>query len=562
MLFSFRFSLPSTIRSGYTSLYPVPTHPRYILLSKIAQRRLFMDSDLPGSEAVPDEREAIPSTEPDASGGPVQPEQGLEDDEIQIQIDLLKDFLERLEITRPEVVRVTQARYALWWFGRALREGHSGPDRYHQSEVRQHIAQFWSHSWHGNKMSKILLLLVVYNGFPASLVGSAVFVSVRICIDPELELFPMKHTAAWSTLAGIVLSGLTILMWPSRRRVFLDRICIHQKDERLKAEGMLNLAALLKHSRSMLVCWDPSYMLRMWCTVELAAYLKCHSDGPLIIRPVSWGPCTVVGFLCVAMLWVVPEVLLQQLETRAADDVLSVLFAASVMVFMYFTSAVVRSHFRAACAVQEQLKTFSFYNDTHCHCCRVNHVNPKTGQRMSCDRQTIAGCLDHWFGSVAAFDALVQQDVSQSFERGVIMRCVLPYAWLTRATVPIAWYGLHLGLDFHYRTRDSWLAFCNALYILAWWLGTVPVILAFWMRIPRRCQQQCSARWREVMLNAACSCAMGIMFVAVRLAENAILYSIPTFGIVTVSAMSLLAAIICLGDWGRCIHLFRRTSSA
>ena len=179
--------------------------------------------------------------------------------------------MERLEVTRPEVVRVTQARHALWNFGRALREGHNGPDRYHQGEVRRHIAQFWSHSWRGNNaVSKILLLLVVYNGLPAVLVGSVAFVSVRIGLQPEFELRPIvPNAAAWSMLAGVVLSSFTLLTWPSRRRVFLDRICIHQKDERLKAEGMLNLAALLKYSESLLVCWDPSYMQRMWCTVEL-----------------------------------------------------------------------------------------------------------------------------------------------------------------------------------------------------------------------------------------------------------------------------------------------------
>ncbi|OLQ02842.1 hypothetical protein AK812_SmicGene14250 [Symbiodinium microadriaticum] len=251
-----------------------------------------MDSDSLENEAVPDEKTAIPNTEPCAAVDPAPLQQepidqeGLEDDEIQTQIDLLKDFLERLEVTRPEVVRVTQARHALWRFGRALREGHNGPDRYHQSEVRRHIAQFWSHSWRGNNtVSKILLLLVVYNGLPAVLVGSVAFVSVRIGLQPEFELRPIvPNAAAWSMLAGVVLSSLTLLTWPSRRRVFLDRICIHQKDERLKAEGMLNLAALLKYSQSLLVCWDPSYMQRMWCTVELAAYLKCHPEGPLIIR--------------------------------------------------------------------------------------------------------------------------------------------------------------------------------------------------------------------------------------------------------------------------------------
>ena len=160
-----------------------------------------------------------------------------------VRIAILKDFLASRKVTRPEVVRVTQARHALWRFGRVLREGHTGRSRYHQSEVRQHIEQFWSHSWHGNTVSKILVLLVAYNGLPAVLFGSAAFVTTRVCIEPKLGPFPMKNTLAWSMLPGILLASLTFLFWPSRRRVFLDRICIHQTDELLKAEGMLNLAA-------------------------------------------------------------------------------------------------------------------------------------------------------------------------------------------------------------------------------------------------------------------------------------------------------------------------------
>ncbi|CAE7878569.1 unnamed protein product [Symbiodinium sp. KB8] len=58
-----------------------------------------MDSDSLGSEAVPDEKTAIPKIEPCAAGGPAPLQQepidqeGLEDDEIQTRIDLLKDLL-------------------------------------------------------------------------------------------------------------------------------------------------------------------------------------------------------------------------------------------------------------------------------------------------------------------------------------------------------------------------------------------------------------------------------------------------------------------------------------
>ena len=236
-------------------------------------------------------------------------------------------------------------------FGQALREGHGRPHRYHQSQVWSHIPQFWSHSWHGSAVSKILLL-AVYNGMPAVLVGSAAFVTTRICTEPELGPLPTKNTLAWSMLAGITLSGLTFLLWQSRSLVFLDRICIHQKDRKLKAEGTLNLAALLKHSRSLLVCWDPGYMLRMWCTVELAVFLKCHAKDSLIIRPISWGGCAIAGFLSLALLLAGSDLLIENLMGRADVQwvilMSSFIYASSGFVFMYITSAAARAHFRAA----------------------------------------------------------------------------------------------------------------------------------------------------------------------------------------------------------------------
>ena len=61
-------------------------------------------------------------------------------------------------------------------------------------------------------------------------------------------------------LAGVSVTSMVFLFWQSRRLVFVDKICIHQTDLRLKAEGLFNLAAFLKHSRSLLICWDPTYV--------------------------------------------------------------------------------------------------------------------------------------------------------------------------------------------------------------------------------------------------------------------------------------------------------------
>lgn len=56
----------------------------------------------------------------------------------------------------------------------------------------------------------------------------------------------------------------------------------------------------------MLVLWDPTYVERLWCVFELAAFLKSRESGTatkLFIRPTILGPQLhgiLLGSLCVA----------------------------------------------------------------------------------------------------------------------------------------------------------------------------------------------------------------------------------------------------------------------
>ena len=194
---------------------------------------LPMDSYPPWEDSVPDEAAGFPSgsdasASPPASVAGVQQEPApveepdLGEDELLLRLAQVTQFLVSFRVTRPEVVRATQARHALRRFGRVLREGHGGPNLYQYSEARQHIAEFWSHSWHGNAWSKVLLLLVMYHGLPALLAGTVAFATARVCIQPGQGPLPLENSLAWSTLAGVSSSGLCLGLWQSRKRVFVD----------------------------------------------------------------------------------------------------------------------------------------------------------------------------------------------------------------------------------------------------------------------------------------------------------------------------------------------------
>ena len=63
-----------------------------------------------------------------------------------------------------------------------------------------------------------------------------------------------------------------------------------------------------------LVLWDVSFVERLWCSFELAGFLKSHAtdstiettssspNPPVVIRPVLFGPCAlaIFGFTCLA----------------------------------------------------------------------------------------------------------------------------------------------------------------------------------------------------------------------------------------------------------------------
>ena len=53
--------------------------------------------------------------------------------------------------------------------------------------------------------------------------------------------------------------------------VFLDRACVMQSDEALKAEAVVSMGGILKSSKSMLVLWDRTYVTLglLWAGIGL-----------------------------------------------------------------------------------------------------------------------------------------------------------------------------------------------------------------------------------------------------------------------------------------------------
>ena len=161
------------------------------------------------------------------------------------------------------------------------------------SAVASHIGQFWSHSWHGSKWNKLLLVLAMKNGLPAVLAGTlsgsiamTLFLAgilpglprPTLLSDGPLD-FPVF--SCWSTIAAWLTALLTLLFWRGSGSVFLDCICVNQSTGTTKAKSVASIGAFLRRSNTMLVMWDPTFCQRLWCRRRLSNAMGGNRGQPL-----------------------------------------------------------------------------------------------------------------------------------------------------------------------------------------------------------------------------------------------------------------------------------------
>ena len=113
---------------------------------------------------------------------------------------------------------------------------------------------------------KILTLLTFYNTSAALVCGFliAILMMILFCyrLLPNVDRAGAGDAHRWSNwclCSGFLMTTLLTFLWRSQKKIFLDRLCISQKDDRLKAQAIFSLAGLLKKSDVMLILWDPTW---------------------------------------------------------------------------------------------------------------------------------------------------------------------------------------------------------------------------------------------------------------------------------------------------------------
>mmetsp|Transcript_67782 Transcript_67782/g.126582 ORF Transcript_67782/g.126582 Transcript_67782/m.126582 type:complete len:578 (+) Transcript_67782:141-1874(+) len=409
-------------------------------------------------------------------------------------------------------------------------------DWYEHSFSVTTIDDFWSHSWHAPYLQKLATLLIHYNGLAAYVTSMAVaaiamvaFAVVSLAYDNKpknvflvkmkckagsdgvedgvdpLEDWVDPHCAepvyfsVWSEVSAIITFLLVLLFWRRKRTVFLDKICIHQTDAEKKAQGVEGISCFLHKSCDMILLWDPSYLERLWCTFEMAAFSKTKNKDTrfLHIRPVIWGQVVIVEMALLFTIGIVDHFLADkyglgqlapkggaifgmfgELKDKAARSALYSLVFFHTLLFMVSIHWF-RVYARGLVKLQVQLNTFTVAQ-AKCFCCSVNHIDPSTGARMFCDKEAVTECIVEWFGGVDDFELYVQRDLRAHFWKqfGQLGGRTFPFNLCVASSAPRVW--AHMDKVSAYWSQQHWHA--GAYYLLqgiAYSLILYPMILQF-----------------------------------------------------------------------------------
>ena len=228
----------------------------------------------------------------------------VEADEPMAHLDipeLLALKMANMEPARSDILRAAPAYRALAFCALPLRGFRQG-NLVHLSTVTDRIDEFWSQSWHGPRWRLILTVVFLNNSLAAAVVSVAIALVLGVLYACKVLPVMYKYDywfqelprSGWSAYGAILFYYFTLLAWQRRKTIFLDVLCIDQESKSDKMAALLSMGAFLKRSDAMLVLWDETYMRRLWCVFELAAFLKSRPAGKktkLLIRPTITGPC-------------------------------------------------------------------------------------------------------------------------------------------------------------------------------------------------------------------------------------------------------------------------------
>ncbi|CAE7340738.1 unnamed protein product [Symbiodinium necroappetens] len=490
--------------------------------------------------------------EPEVVGRKAEERSESEACPAQTNLDRVVDFMSSMETKRPDVLRRTSAWQAIRAVALSDVTAVNADGLYAQSVVTQHIAQFWSHSWHGSKRQKVCTLLLVNNGLAALCAGTCAAVLTAFFLSAamgqtaeegstETTLQGQYHRiyatsrpqAIACNLSGLLVATFLLLLWRPGTSVFLDRVCVHQSDRELKLAGLVSMSAFLKQSQVLTVWWDATYSSRLWCLFELAAYLKSHSgqEARLSVRPVFLGPLAMGIFLGFSFA-VLGVMLLPRAGTESGTILTRIaLTTAAGSAALWYPLSTLRRFYRSVDMMHAQMRDFRMDSAT-CYCCSSGHEN-----RMLCDRQIIERCIVEWFGSLESFEQTIQTTVSSALTQQ-LGKYSFPVSWMWGCSCPVLWTFLAPAI------RQPLV---GSFFILGWMIA-VPVIFMIGASLAYKLRGQRLNHWLDGASTLVCALACVFSYMGMETLASVLSSALQTYW-TSVAAFAASMLLIMLSLW-------------
>lgn len=339
----------------------------------------------------------------------------------------------------------------------------------------------------------------------AGTAGALLGAALNLLITPDRRAEPII-----SGSFGAVCFWITLFFWKPRCKIFLDKVCVSQTDEELKRRSILSLGAILANSRRMLLLWDPTYITRLWCVLELASYSKLRQNilGDVHFRPLMQS--TVVSCMSCSM----SLFLIFNGFSKFAPSLFLPLTFISVLVPVILAAHFFRRFAKDIAFLSEQLRNFST-GSANCFCCTANHIHPGTGAGIPCDRVPVEETVKVLFGSTSRFDEFVQTDLAQRFKA----QSLLLWRHTVVSCLPFFWFGIGLVVSYM-RTGDMSVAVFKLGDSIGNILVTGPVAMDIGLRVVHLAKNAPMTGVKGVTVTIGTSIVVTVPLVAIIIAET------------------------------------------
>ena len=383
--------------------------------------------------------------------------------------------------------------------GQVFETSEGTAESYDLSSQVDHIDTFVSHTWRTPRRKKFTTLSLHF-GFPlayaCSLLGGCVVSmlgALRLLFFVEMESVTEARrvpTGPYGLLICPLVFWLVLFLHSDllpatlqqEHRVFLDKVCIHQTNTRLKREGVAHLGIFLFFTGQLLVLHTDDYFERLWTVYEVATFLLSNPKGRLVMLPVNLSITIVVGSLAHTMSSLLSFTIRTAVVSRALPVYTpTTLFypVVSVPFLLLLVLLTRRQAMEEKRRAEHLLYRFSIGG---AKCANEADREPVKANIMASLRM-----MDHSREeATCVFEELVRQAVPEALQRSLGCSSV-PYTYMLMLVLPFLGEGFDtVGSEIASGSTFR-EAFPRCWYWFAWHYGGGPVVLATISLLSRQC---------------------------------------------------------------------------